>query len=287
MKFKLSIKKSQIKKGRDQVLATAAKDIQLKGFRKGKAPINLVEKSMGEKDIIEKTLDKILPRAYADAIIAKKLQPITSPKIVPTKLEPDKDWEFDVEIAQRPEISLGDYKKNVKSALKKIKTPKPTKTTKDKKAATSKDPHQGHDHDEHDQKIKAVFDVLLENIKLKLSPLLIEEEVNSQLTKLSEQIQKLGLTAEQYLSSMKTTIEKLREDYSKTAKENLSLEFILDEIAKDLKIKAVKADVDALLKSVGSKEVADRIRGDAREMSHINHMIEKRKTVDKLISGDL
>ena len=111
--------------------------------------------------------------------------------------------------------------------------------------------------------------------------------MNNQLTRLSEQIQKLGLSLEQYLTSMKTTVEKLKEEYQKTAKENLSLEFILDEIAKDLKIKASKKEVEELLKGVGSIEAVDRIKNDPREMSTINHMIEKRKTVDKLISGDL
>lgn len=281
MKFKLTIKKSDIKKGRDSVLSEAAKNMQLKGFRKGKAPINMVEKSMREKDIIEKTLDKILPKAYADAIIKKKLRPIVHPKIIPTKLEAGKDWELDIEIAQRPKISLGDYKKHVKSALKKIKPTKPTKTKK------SKDPKDPQEPSEHDQKIKAVFDVLLENIKLKISPLLIDEEVNNQLSKLTEQIQKLGLSVEQYLTSMKTTPEKLKEEYQKTAKENLALEFILDEIAKDLKIKATENEIDSLLKGIGSKEVSDRIKNDPREMSNVNHMIEKRKTVDKLTSGDL
>lgn len=282
MKFKLTIKKSVIKKGRESVLTKAAKDIQLKGFRKGKAPINMVEKSMGEKDIIEKTLDKILPKAYADAVIEKKLRPIVHPKITPTKLEAGKDWEFDIEIAQRPKVSLGDYKKHVKSALKKIKPIKPAKTKK-----TEKNPKDPQEPTEHDQKIKAVFDTLLENIKLKISPLLIEEEVNNQLSRLTEQIQKLGLSVEQYLTSMKTTPEKLKKEYQKTAEENLTLEFILDEIAKDLKIKASKKDIDALLKGVGSKEVSDRIKNDPREMSNINHMIEKRKTVEKLTSGDL
>lgn len=281
MKFKLTIKKSDIKKGRDSVIEAAAKDIQLKGFRKGKAPINMVEKSLGEKVITEKTLDKILPKAYADVVVKKKLRPIVTPKIIPTKLEADKDWEFDVEIAQRPEISLGDYKKHVKSALKNIKPAKPTKTKK------TKDPKSPQEPSEYDQKIKAVFDTLLENINLKISPLLIDEEVNNQLSRLSEQIQKLGLSVEQYLTSMKTTPEKLKEEYQKTAKENLTLEFILDEIAKDLKIKASESEIDDLLKGVGSKEVSDRIKSDPREMSNINHMIEKRKTVDKLTSGDL
>ena len=281
MKFKLTIKKSVIEKGRESVLTTAAKDIQLKGFRKGKAPLNMVEKSMGEKDIIEKTLDKILPKAYADAVIEKKLRPIVHPKITPTKLEAGKDWEFDIEIAQRPKISLGDYKKQVKSALKKVKPVKPTKTKK------TKDPKSPQEPSEHDQKIKAVFDVLLKNIKLNISPLLIDEEVNNQLSRLTEQIQKLGLSVEQYLTSMKTNLEKLKKEYQKTAKENLTLEFILDEIAKDLKIKASNKDIDALLKGVGSKEVSDRIKNDPREMSNINHMIEKRKTVEKLTSGNL
>jgi FKBP-type peptidyl-prolyl cis-trans isomerase (trigger factor) len=86
---------------------------------------------------------------------------------------------------------------------------------------------------------------------------------------------------------MKTDVEKLKKEYEKSAKENLKLEFILHEIGKNQKVEASKKDIEDLLKSAGSKEVADRIRSDAREMANLKHMIVKRKTVNKLISGDL
>ena len=140
---------------------------------------------------------------------------------------------------------------------------------------------------ERDQKIKEVFDALLDKIKFEVSPLLIEEETNNQLNRLAGQIQKLGLNVEDYLKSMKTDIKKLRAEYDKTSEENLKLEFILHEIGLDANIKADKKDFDKILSSVGDETVKQRIMSDPREMASIEHMLTKQKVVDAVLKGDL
>ena len=55
-------------------------------------------------------------------------------------------------------------------------------------------------------------------------------------------------------------LEKLKKEYSKTAEENLKLEFILDEIKNDLKIKATEKKINDFLNSLGSEEAISQIK---------------------------
>ncbi|MFC1653513.1 trigger factor [Patescibacteria group bacterium] len=265
MKFSLTIKKSEIKKGREQVLKNAAKKINIKGFRKGNAPETMVAEHLGEKAIIESTLDLILPKAYADEVIKKKLKPISNPRINPKKIDPGSDWEFEIEIAQKPKVVLGKYKENVKKAQKALKKPK-----KDEKSL------------EEDKKLKATFDTLLEKIEVKIPDLLVDDEVNNQLSRLLDQIQKLGLTLEQYLDSMKISKEKLKKNYEKTAKENLKLEFILQEIIKDQDIKVLDKEINDLINASGDEEVRKRLSTPEQKQS-IAYSLAKRRAVDSLL----
>ncbi len=269
MNFTLSIPQSDIKASREKVLKKLTLSTSIKGFRKGKAPTNLIEKKIGEKQIFEDILDQILPEAYAKHITKNKLKPLTMPKITPKDIKNKDQWEFDVEIAQKPTIKLGDYKKYTKEALSKLKKEKvnPKKNS----------------QPDHDPKLVAIFDVLLEKTECEIPNLLLEKEIDNQLSKLVSQIQKLGLTLEKYLESMKTTIDDLKKQYKKSATDNLKLEFILQELIEKEKIIISDKEIDKLINSIGDENTKSRLK-TPREREGIRYMLAKRKVVDKLTS---
>ena len=96
-----------------------APTIKLDGFRPGKAPRKLVESAAGTARILSEALDMAISENYYKAIIEKKLNPISQPKIVVNKYpgygdseENVKDeFEFEAEIEVLPPVVLGDYKK--------------------------------------------------------------------------------------------------------------------------------------------------------------------------------
>jgi len=69
-------------------------------------------------------------------------------------------------------------------------------------------------------------------LKIELPQILVDEEVNIQLSKLVDQVKAIGMTIEQYLAAKQLTAEKLRADYEKTARDALTLNLGLDAVAR-------------------------------------------------------
>lgn len=80
------------------------------GFRKGKAPRNLVEKHYGAETIKHEALDALLPRIFQDAIISNKLDVISQPYVEAYDFEVGKDLKVTARVELRPEVKLGEYK---------------------------------------------------------------------------------------------------------------------------------------------------------------------------------
>ncbi|OGV91678.1 hypothetical protein A3A66_02065 [Microgenomates group bacterium RIFCSPLOWO2_01_FULL_46_13] len=270
MQFDLTIPRKQVDEAYEHVLDEAAKESTVAGFRQGKAPRKLVEEKVGREKLIEATLQHVLPKAYGEAIREKNLKPLTSPKITPKKVANDGDWEFGVEIAEAPEVALGDYKGAIKSALAQGFIWVPGKDSQEKKPTD-------------DEKLTKIFDALLSTVKLTLPELLLEEEVNRALSQLIDQTAKVGLTVDQYLASKNLSAEQLRNEYRKTAEERLKLEFILQEIADDLKITVTDKEVDSLIVKAESSEERKRF-DNSHEREILTNFLKKRKVLDNLLS---
>ena len=81
----------------------------LPGFRKGKAPISVVEKKYSQ-DIEQEVTRKLMDAAVRDAINEQKLKPVQSPDVRDIKLEGDRSLRFTATVVTRPEVVLPEYK---------------------------------------------------------------------------------------------------------------------------------------------------------------------------------
>ena len=81
----------------------------LPGFRKGKAPIAIVEKKYGQ-DIEQEVTRKLLETAVREAVSEQKLSPVQSPNVREIKLEADRSLRFTATVVTRPAVNLPDYK---------------------------------------------------------------------------------------------------------------------------------------------------------------------------------
>ncbi len=84
---------------------------ELPGFRKGKAPKEMVEKQVGEHHIIDEAAELIMNEAYLKAIKENKLDLIGDPEAKIKKAARNNDFEFEIESYVLPSIKLPDYKK--------------------------------------------------------------------------------------------------------------------------------------------------------------------------------
>lgn len=84
--------------------------IQLPGFRKGKAPLKMIEKFYGEGVFFEDALDIVYPGVVSDAIKEAGIEPVAAPHDLDvTKIDKD-GVEMTMKVTVKPEISIDNYK---------------------------------------------------------------------------------------------------------------------------------------------------------------------------------
>lgn len=249
----LKLKQAKITKAYQAVLASSAKNVELKGFRKGKAPLPLVEASLDKSSLYSRVLELVLPPAYSQAVKAGKHRPIIEPQITPVRMEEGKDWEFTAVTAEAPEVKLSDYQTFIKKAL--------AKATKDHKDTAKQD----------DWRLRAVLDAILQGVVVTPSPLLVQDEAHHALHRLESQLAPLKLSLDSYLKSIKKTRPELEKEYQQTALNNLRLEFALKAIVEDQNPEVTKEEI-AKLKPAREQE------------PYARYLVQKQKVLDKLSS---
>jgi len=266
--IEITIPWSEIKDSFEKVFAEVAKEAEIPGFRKGKAPKNLIEKKINRSKIYEEVVRQVIPKAYQEAVTTNNLKPVTAPKIEVVKAKENEDWVVKATLALKPKIDLKNYKEKIsqlKSGKTKIWTPG-TSAEKEKPTGPSLD---------------EIINALLEATDVELSDILIEEEANRLLAQLIDQTQKLGLTIEQYLIAKGKTSQALRAEYAQTAIKNLKTEFILSEIADKENITVTEDDFNKILAKVEKPEEREKIKKDSY---YLAHLIRQQKTLDFLNS---
>jgi trigger factor len=97
---------------------------ELPGFRKGKAPIDVIKTNVPEMELLEEMAEAALFDNYMKILEENKLDAIGRPQISITKIGKGSDLEFKIVSAILPEIKLPDYKKLPKIQIAKKRTKK-------------------------------------------------------------------------------------------------------------------------------------------------------------------
>ena len=86
------------------------KSINIPGFRKGKAPRQLIEKMYGKEVFYNDAIDAMLPAAYSDAVEECGEEIVSHPQIDVVQIESGKPFVFTATVAVKPAVELGEYK---------------------------------------------------------------------------------------------------------------------------------------------------------------------------------
>src|SRR3989344_1075054 len=105
----------------DQTLQKLAADVEIAGFRKGTAPINMVEGQLGSK-LQDEVLKLAMPNLLIEALKGTDIVPIDYPKYDLTNFVKGQGISFKATITNRPAVTVGTYKgiKVAKPALKAV-----------------------------------------------------------------------------------------------------------------------------------------------------------------------
>lgn len=80
------------------------------GFRKGKAPFEMIKKMYGAGVFFEDAANEVIDESYPDAAKESGLVIVSRPTVDVTQIEEGKDFIYTAVVAVKPEVTLGQYK---------------------------------------------------------------------------------------------------------------------------------------------------------------------------------
>lgn len=256
VQLKIEIDAEQVNRTVEEVYREYARVTEVPGFRKGKAPLSLVERYISPDSVKRRAIEKIMPAAYEEALKQEDIEPYAEPDIEIIQFEKEQPFIFKASVPLPPIVELGEYKgievqrkvaevtdDDVEAELKRLQ---------DSYAKTEKVEGRGVSMGDY-----VVADIAsapegeeLGDVRRSLI------EVGSNLPEFDENI--LGLEADQ----RKTFALKYPEDYGDDQLKGKKVEF--DVTVKDIRERKVPQLDDEFAKSVGEYQTLDELREDIR-----------------------
>lgn len=271
-----------------QALAHLAEHMELPGFRPGKVPADVAAKKVGEIAVLEEAVEMFVKDFYIELIEAHKMDAVGRPSIAITKLAPGNPVGLLVRVSVYPAVEAPKGWKQFAEeipleAAESATQEEITKTLEDlQKSRTTKDA-EGKEvppelNDEFakslgafesmdalreqinkgitEEKARAarekrrgkLIEKLLEKASLEVPAVFIESELQKILAQMREDIERLGLSMDDYLKRTNKTEEDIRSDFKEQARKRAKLQLLLNKLAEEEKVVADEAAVEAEMK---------------------------------------
>jgi trigger factor len=282
IKLTVTLEASKVAESYNKIVEKLVSEADIKGFRKGKAPKEVVLEKADISKIHGEVISDLLKTYYPIVLKEKGIFPYSNPKIDIKEFELDKDFIFEALLALKPEVKVGDYKKVVKKLLEEKKK----ELKKAEKEASQEEPKEGEESKPEAPKsaeltAEEIVDAISNDSKIEVSELLINEETDRLLERFISQIRGLNLNVEQLLQAQGKTYDDLLADHKKIAENNIKSEFVLNEIIKTEKLEATEAEIEEFIKNLGDENLQKQFEAPS-EKWYIKGIIEKNKALDFL-----
>lgn len=108
--LEIEVPQAEVGKGLERAYTKLANKINIPGFRKGKVPRKILEQRVGKQALLDEAFDILAPKAFNEALVEEKVEPVDRPQIEVITLAEDKDLVFKATVTAKPEVKLGEYK---------------------------------------------------------------------------------------------------------------------------------------------------------------------------------
>ena len=106
VKLEITVEAEKFDNAMKKVYFQNAKYFNIPGFRKGKAPMNIVEKYYGAQIFYEDAFNDVATEAYEEALKENKIEVVSRPTVDITQMEKGKDVIFTAVVQIKPEVEL-------------------------------------------------------------------------------------------------------------------------------------------------------------------------------------
>ncbi|EKD91415.1 MAG: hypothetical protein ACD_30C00010G0001, partial [uncultured bacterium] len=93
----------------NETLQKMSAEVELAGFRKGTAPLNMVEQQLSTR-LSDEVVKVIMPQALIEALQGTNIVPIDYPKYQSIQFQKGTDLVFTALLTERPAVTVGEYK---------------------------------------------------------------------------------------------------------------------------------------------------------------------------------
>ncbi|MCL5105640.1 MAG: trigger factor [Armatimonadetes bacterium] len=105
----IEIEAEQVNQAVDRSYVDLGKVVNIPGFRKGKAPKEILERFLDEEKVKDRAADKLLKKAYLEALEESKLEPYAAADVEVVKFEIGEPLVFTAKVPLPPKVELGPY----------------------------------------------------------------------------------------------------------------------------------------------------------------------------------
>lgn len=110
VKLNFTVEPEKFEEGIKKAYRKMVGKINIPGFRRGKAPMKVIEAHYGESVFYEDAFDAIFPEIYQEALKEHNVEVVDRPELDVEQIGRGKELKFSVEVFVRPDVTLGEYK---------------------------------------------------------------------------------------------------------------------------------------------------------------------------------
>ena len=271
---------TQVEPEYQKALNKMAKQLAIPGFRKGMVPPHIAEEQLKPEALVEAVLQRLLPKAYQEALEKEHKRPISDPEFDPKVVSKGADWQIEVHLAEKPSVDATNYVKIAKEA-KKAALVHLTEEAKKKEQSTA-DSHEKQHQDDHI--LQHIFQDLVKTCKPQLPELLVKQQTRRELERLVQELQSMKLTLDDFLSRNNQTFEQLSGNIAARAVGQLQLEFILQAISQQAEITVTEAEIEEVIAKIGDEKVRKEKQTETHYREAIKEHLSRKKLFDHLLT---
>lgn len=109
VQLEIEVDAAKFEEGMQKSYLKNVSKFSIPGFRKGKAPRNIVERFYGEQVLYDDAINIVCGEAYDNAVEENKLEPVDRPEIDIVQIGNKQNLIFTAKVTVKPEVELGAY----------------------------------------------------------------------------------------------------------------------------------------------------------------------------------
>ncbi len=277
-----------VKKRGAEAISELGRDIKIKGFRPGKAPLEKLKERIPEDQIHESVIQKEMPSIMEKIMKEHELNPIIRPRVALKSVSP---MTLEVVIVEEPGVKV-DVRK-LKGEVKKIKVDGDGDRDGDRdrdKGGKNEESKEVKEAEERQKRDHEILKLVAKHTEVELAPELIDDEAQGLIEDHAKKLAQYGIAFEDWLKQQNKSVPDLFNEMRPMAEERLKIRFGMNHLIKEWKIDVTDEEMGeaikellAPLKNVKHEELEQMYKPGGRLYEQFKQQKKVEKVMEKIM----